>query len=307
MGQPELESYFYPLLKILESGNMMTTQEIYEKIATEMNLSESIKTELTLEGNFIYRDRINWAKTHLKHAELIEWVGQSKWKISEKGKSKLESNNQLSSEKLCEITPAYKKWRDEYLSTSDSSISNIGNKKELINLTPEEQIDAVFLEFNKQLKEEIMDKIFENGSMFFERLIIDLMEKMNYGIRYDNGRAMKASNDGGIDGIINQDILGLDKICIQAKRYKKGKLIYAPVITAFSGSLSRHGVKKGIVVTTSDFTAEAHNIAREIKDSTIILINGEKLLSLMIDFGLGVSTKNTYEVKKIDIDYFSFE
>ena len=146
MGQPELESYFYPLLKILESGNMMTTQEIYEKIATEMNLSESIKTELTLEGNFIYRDRINWAKTHLKHAELIEWVGQSKWKISEKGKSKLESNNQLSSEKLCEITPAYKKWRDEYLSTSDSSISDIGNKKELINLTPEEQIDDVFLE-----------------------------------------------------------------------------------------------------------------------------------------------------------------
>ena len=87
-----------------------------------------------MEGNFIYRDRINWAKTHLKHAELIEWVGQSKWKISEKGKSKLESNNQLSSEKLCEITPAYKKWRDEYPIASNSSISDIGNKKELINL-----------------------------------------------------------------------------------------------------------------------------------------------------------------------------
>lgn len=305
MKQPKFYDYLYPVLKVLEHGRIVMTRDIYIAVAEELNLSEETKSEILPSGNQpVYQNRIGWARTYLGKAGLIHKCGYGKWQISERGKKILTTSTTLTLDQLYEHSPDYKNWKD---TNYTSPVKQESDPSSITEVTPDEQMESAFLSINSQLKDEILEKILENDYRFFEYLILDLMEKMNYGTRYDNGRVMKMSNDGGIDGIINQDILGLDKIYLQAKRYKQGNNVGAPEMQGFVGSLAMHGATKGVFVTTSHFTQQALEVIQLIKDKTIIAIDGNKLLSLMIEFNLGVSTKHTYNIKKIDIDYFNVE
>lgn len=170
--------------------------------------------------------------------------------------------------------------------------------------TPEEEIESSYKQINKKLAGELLENILNNDPIFFERLVLDLLLKMGYGDFEDAGQTTPASNDGGIDGIISQDRLGLDKIAIQAKRYTEN-VIGRPIIQSFAGALLGMGLTKGVFITTSTFTRGAVEYAENQANLTIILIDGDKLADLMIEYNVGTFTSHTYEIKRIDSDYFN--
>ncbi len=181
------------------------------------------------------------------------------------------------------------------------------NKKNenFIEKTPIETIEYNFNKLNNKLAKELLDEIKSKSPEFFERLVVDLLTSMGYGgSRKDAGRAIGKSGDEGIDGIINEDVLGLDTIYIQAKRWKDN--VSRPEIQKFSGALNGKNANKGVFITTSSFSEGAKDFAKGV-NQTIILIDGEKLAQLMMDFKVGVSIETTYEVKKLDLDYFEDE
>ena len=171
--------------------------------------------------------------------------------------------------------------------------------------SPEELIDSAYTQLKRALAAELLSRISQAAPIFFERPVVELMLKMGYGgSRQDAGQAIGRSGDGGIDGIINEDRLGLDSIYLQAKRW--GNPVGRPEIQKFAGALAEHRARKGVFITTSSFTTEALASATK-HDARIVLIDGEKLATLMIDHGLGVTLEASYEVKRIDSDYFSEE
>ena len=171
-------------------------------------------------------------------------------------------------------------------------------------LSPSDRINEALLEINNNLSSNILEEILSRDSDFFEKLVVDLLLKMGYGgFREDAGVVTKRTNDGGIDGIINEDILGLDKIAIQAKRHEN--TISRPDLQKFSGALSGMGIKKGVFITTSNFSKGAIDYVEQLHDTSIVLIDGNKLAKLMIKFDLGTSTKEVYYVKDMDMDYFT--
>ncbi|WP_407391483.1 restriction endonuclease [Methanobrevibacter sp.] len=177
---------------------------------------------------------------------------------------------------------------------------NPGKPKELEGeSTPEEEIEKSLEKINDSLVDSILENILNNDPFFFERLVVDLLLEMGYG---EFGRVTSPTNDGGIDGIINEDRLGINKIAIQAKRFAKGNVIGRPEIHKFAGALNEKGLSKGVFITTSSFTREAISSA---KHQSIVLIDGEKLARLMIEYNVGTFTSHTYEIKRIDSDYFN--
>ena len=167
-------------------------------------------------------------------------------------------------------------------------------------------MESTYKKINKDLSDSILESIYNNDPFFFEKLVVDLLLKMGYGeFREDAGIVTPSTNDEGLDGIINQDKLGLDKIGIQAKRYDKSQKITRPLIQGFAGALLGKGLNKGVFITTSSFTNNAIDFVKNQSNLTIKLIDGEELANLMIEYDLGVSTTKTYNIKKIDSDYFS--
>ena len=172
--------------------------------------------------------------------------------------------------------------------------------------TPDELMEKAYKKINKDLSDSILESIYSNDPFFFEKLVVDLLLKMGYGeFREDAGFRTPATNDEGLDGIINQDKLGLDKIGIQAKRYDESHKISRPALQSFAGALLGKGLNRGVFITTSSFTNNAVEFVENQSNLTITLIDGEELASLMIEYDLGVSTTKTYNIKQIDNDYFS--
>lgn len=173
--------------------------------------------------------------------------------------------------------------------------------------TPEEVLEASYQRLREELAEEILDRIMEATPSFFEKLVVELLLRMGYGgSRKDAGQAIGQGGDAGIDGIINEDRLGLDVIYVQAKKWDRNRTVGRPEVQAFAGSLEGQRARKGIFITTSQFSSDAREYVQRI-EKKIVLINGELLADLMIEHGLGVTTVATYDVKKIDSDFFAEE
>ncbi len=301
MAIPDFQSLMLPLLRMLAGGREYSVQETVDLLALQYQLTEEERRQLVPSGRVpVFYNRIAWAKAHLKRAGLIERPRRGYYKISEMGEKVLESSPAVINLRFLKQFPEYVaiRGRDEPSEglQQDSAISV--DQLE----TPEELIEGGAREIRRNLAEEILQRIKGCSPVFFERLVVELLVKMGYGgTRQDAGRAIGRSGDEGIDGVIHEDRLGLDVIYLQAKRWES--VVGRPEIQKFVGALQGQRAKKGVFITTSDFTKEAVEYVRNI-DNKVVLINGILLASLMIDHNVGVSLAATYEIKKIDSDYF---
>lgn len=299
-----------PLLKLISDGQIHTTQDAVNQLSKEFKLTDEELDEcLPSKKQKTFHNRVHWAKAHLKMSGAIENVSKGNFKITDKGKFVLEQKPQVLNVKyLMTLFPDYQEKISGFrYKKKDDRVSPIfeDDKEEELTETPEELIESGYQKIRKSLESELLSKLKSVHPSFFEKIVVELLVKMGYGGSIqDAGKAIGKSRDEGIDGIIKEDKLGLDVIYIQAKRWES--VIGRPEVQKFVGALAGQRAKKGVFITTSYFTKEAIDYARQM-DTKIVLIDGEKLSQYMIDYNLGISVQNVYEIKKIDSDYFEEE
>lgn len=291
-----------PFLRTLGDGQEHKLREIYKLLASESNLTEEeMEQKLPSGKQLVFHNRIGWARTYLKKAGLIDAPQRGVFTITQRGRDLLKSNPQEVTIKTLEQFPDFLEFKE--LSSTSADRENDEQTKSS-KLTPVEQIDSAFKSINSELIDELLDTITQCTPLFFEQLVVELLLKMGYGgYREDAGIPTQYTNDGGIDGIINEDPLGLDTIYLQAKRYSKDRSVGRPDVQSFAGALDMQKSRKGVFITTSRFSNDAIEYVNLIEKS-IVLIDGKKLASLMIQYNLGVTIKQVYEIKDIDTDYF---
>lgn len=303
MEIPDYQSTMLPLLRATEDGKEHSLRETIEFLANEFNLTDEERKELLPSGQqAIFDNRVGWACTYMKKAGLLESTRRGYFLITERGREVLKRNPKVINDRFLTQFPEFLEFQTR---KSKKSTSNKNDKKLDIveSNTPAEIIESAYQSLRNSIASDLLDTVRSCSPMFFERLVIDLLLKMGYGgSRLDAGKAIGRSGDNGIDGIIKEDKLGLDTIYIQAKRWDG--TVSRPEIQKFAGALHGQRSRKGIFITTSSFSKEAWEYASSI-DIKIILIDGERLTQLMMDHGVGVSTSATYEIRKIDRDYFS--
>jgi len=300
---PKYEEIMLPFLKYLADGKEHALSEMHDALMVQFKVTTEEARELLPSGQQpIFRNRIGWARTYLKKAGLIVSPKRASFKISEKGLSLLNENpDKITSALLTR----YEKFAD-FLSSNKNKADNINSSKtapdDSTEQTPEESLENAYQTLHSQLSKDLLGIVKSCSPDFFEQLVIDLLIAMGYGgSRKEAGQAIGRSGDGGIDGIINEDKLGLDVIYLQAKRWNNA--VPVKEIRDFTGALASKKAKKGIFITTSSFPKSVYEFVGQI-EYKIILIDGERLTKLMIDHSVGLSTANTYHVKTIDSDYF---
>ncbi|MFG6439296.1 restriction endonuclease [Pelomonas margarita] len=289
-----------PLLKSAQDGGEHTMRQTVERLAVDFNLSQEEQTELLPSGQqAVFTNRVAWARFYLKKAGLIDSPRRGSLKITERGLSVLANSPTTIDNKFLDQYQEFKEFRES--SKSPQMVQSPTSTEEELQ-TPEENLEQAHQRIRSELAEELLQKILVCSPAFFEHLVVELLVKMGYGgSRKDAGERVGQSGDGGIDGIIKEDRLGLDTIYIQAKRWQG--TVGRPEIQKFVGALSGQRAKKGVFIATSRFTADAIEYVSLI-ETKVVLIDGGKLAALMIDFDVGVSTQATYVIKKIDSDYF---
>lgn len=305
---PEFEQFIYPFLKVLEDGKVRTKKEMDNLLAAHFNLSDTDRIERTRNGSQtkLY-DRVQWSGTYTRMAGLTASPGRGQYQITEEGKKLLQTDiNFISRSFLVKNYQSFKEFTERHnVSTSTPKIeqnNNIANQYQP-HTSPTEVIDEAFSEIQMELIEELLNVIKKQTPQFFERLVVELLVKMGYGGNLEESASVtQYARDEGIDGIIKEDKLGLDKIYVQAKLWDK-TTIGRPEINKFVGALVGHGANKGVFITTASFTNDALNF-KPMGSVKIVLIDGIQLCKYMIEHNLGVSTRQTYEIKKIDTDYF---
>ncbi len=304
MTIPDFQTVMRPLLEHLSDGASHTNQETYEALAKRFDLTSQERAELLPSGKqAVFVNRVAWAKSHLKGAGLLESPSRGVYRISERGKEVLRNHHGPVNMHVLKGFPEYLEFRKPSRSGNGEAVE--GPLPVDTDLTPEELIEHGYEQLRGQLAREILSKVKECPPEFFERLVVELLVTMGYGgSRADAGRAVGRGGDGGIDGIIKEDRLGLDTIYIQAKRWEGS--VGRPEIQKFAGALQGVRARKGIFITTSSFTAEATHYAGSI-ESKIVLIDGQALATLMIDHDVGVTRVQSYELKRLDSDYFLSE
>ncbi|MEY3775080.1 MAG: hypothetical protein RLZZ129_1860 [Verrucomicrobiota bacterium] len=308
MPIPDFQSIMYPLLNLVKDGADHTFRESIEALAKHFEVSEEERRVQLPSGRAeLFVNRVGWAKTHLRMAGLIENRSRGVFRITDRGLQVLRDHPIRIDMKVLQAEPSYSLARSSR-SKLDSSKPKDGAGPEpenIENRTPEEVIEEAYITLRENIAKDLLQRLKTASPHFFERLVVELLVKMGYGgTRKDAGQAIGKSGDEGIDGIIKEDRLGLDTIYIQAKRWENS--VGRPEIQKFAGALQGFRAKKGIFITTAEFTSEARHYAERI-DSKIVLLDGGEVAELMIDFGLGVSSVASYEVKRVDSDYFSEE
>ncbi len=302
---PKYDELMLPLLKLLSDGKERSIRECVEELANEFRLTDEERNTLLPSGRqALFENRVNWARTYLAKARLIESPKRGYVRIAERGKEVLAGSPQRID---AQYLMRFKEFQEFYRPRNEeqgTSASSLELKTLEESRTPEELIDDQVEILKKSLKDELMEKLRVSSPQFFERLVIDLIVKMGYGGSYEEvSQHLGKTGDEGIDGVIKQDPLGVDNIYIQAKRWFLGT-VGRPVVQAFVGALHGKGARKGIFITTSRFSSEAIEYVNSLKDMTIVLIDGDKLLDYMIQYNVGVQVYKTLELKKIDFDYF---
>ncbi len=301
MSIPDYQTLMLPLLRFAVDGNDHTTREAVEALATEFQLTPVERSQLLASGQqAIFNNRVGWANFYLKKAGLLESPRRGALRITTRGKQILGDNPTRIDVKFLECFPEFIEFHDasrnnREAATTESAVS-------ATEQTPEEALELAHQSLRLNLAQDILSRILACSPTFFERLVVELLVKVGYGgSRRDAGERIGQSGDGGIDGIIKEDRLGLDTIYIQAKRWQGS--VGRPEIQKFVGALQGQRAKKGVFITTSSYTAEAIDYASRI-DTKVVLIDGQLLASLMMDFDVGVSVSASYIVKRIDSDYF---
>lgn len=300
MAIPTFEEIMLPLLKLLSDQNIYLISEIRESLELYFKLTDEEKNRILPSGTQTYfSNRVHWAKTYLLKASLIESPQRGSIKISQLGLDILKENPKEINPKFLERFPTF----NEFIHRGRAKNKDVNKSPSFEEeKTPREIMESVYENLRFDLMADLLSNIKNCSPKFFENLVVDLILKIGYGgSRLDAGKAIGRTGDGGIDGIIKEDKLGLDAIYIQAKRWEG--TVGRPEIQKFIGALLGQKAKKGIFITTSRFSPDAKEYVKGI-DSRVILIDGEELANLMIDYDIGVSKIVEYELKKIDLDYF---
>ena len=304
MPVPDYQTFMLPVLRHLGDGAVHSLNELTELLAVEFKLTEEEMREALPSGRQTkFRNRVGWARTYLSKAGLVESEKRGHFRLTDAGRKLLAEKPTRIDARFLQRFPSFVAFAET--KRNDDTTPALATSATETKESPEEQIESAHAELQRALASDLLSRIRTAEPDFFERLVVELLLKMGYGgSRKDAGQAIGRSGDGGIDGIINEDRLGLDSIYLQAKRWENP--VGRPEIQKFAGALAEHRARKGVFITTSTFTKEALASATK-HDARIVLIDGDKLATLMIDHGLGVTLQASYEVKRIDSDYFSEE
>lgn len=299
MAIPDFQSVMLPLLNFSSDQKEHSLYDAINSLAIQFGLTDDERQELLPSGKQTrFDNRVAWAKSYFKQAGLVENTRRGYFKISQRGLDLLATNPKKINKKTLEQYPEFLEFQNVRKEVNEIQRSVDEPEKQ----TPEEQLENAYKILSDGLAIEIIQLVKSCSPAFFERLVVELLLAMGYGgTRADAGRAIGQSGDGGIDGIIDEDRLGLDSIYIQAKRWEG--VVGRPEIQKFVGALQGQRAHKGVFITTSDFTKEAQEYVKNITNK-VVLMNGFNLARLMIENNVGVSKAATYEVKKIDSDYF---
>jgi restriction system protein len=301
MSIPDFQSIMLPLLQLSGDGDVHYIHDAVTKLANKFGLNEEERSKLLPSGQQpIFYNRVGWARTYLKKAGLLDDPKRGYFQITQRGREVLSKNPQRIDMKFLRQFPEYIEFRETTHEDNDED----SQEKDLDELTPEEALENAYQRIRKDLSEELLTYVLSSTPGFFEKLVVELLVKMGYGgSQRDAARAVGRSGDEGIDGIIDEDRLGLDTIYIQAKKWSSSNSVGRPEIQKFVGALQGKRAKKGIFITTTSFSNEAREYAANI-DIKVVLIDGKRLTDLMIDYDVGVSSRTRYELKELDSDYF---
>ncbi|UWX63039.1 restriction endonuclease [Deinococcus rubellus] len=302
MAVPDFQTFMRPMLEAVKNGQEYRIRDLYQPLRLVLQLSEADLQELLPSGKQAkYANRVLWAKFHLVKAGVLLSPTRGAVKITERGQQLLKEVPDRIDMKVLNRFPEYVAFRG-----SKQAIVNGVNETEtepdhLKQIPPDEQLDALYAELSAALADELLAQVRALTPQQFEILVVQLLVAMGYGgsVR-DAGQALGRSGDNGIDGVVKQDPLGLDQVYVQAKQWANN--VGSQEVRNFSGCLTYHKASKGVLITTAGFSSSATDTARQI--GNIILIGGETLADLMIQYGVGVLTRSTYQVKKIDSDFF---
>jgi restriction system protein len=299
---PDFQTIMLPVLEFLKDKNEHTLKELILQVSDRFKISDIERKELLPSGGqTVISNRVGWTRTYLKKAGLLASPRRATFVITEAGLKVLDSKPDKINIAFLKTLPEFKKWQDNYAS-KEKSVDNVSESEITIDKTPQELLDISFQQITTELRNELLDVVKSCSPLFFENLVVDLIVKMGYGgSKKEAGMAVGKSGDGGIDGIINEDKLGLDTIYIQAKRWEN--TVPVKEVRDFAGALLGQKARKGIFITTSEFPKSAYEYVKKIEHK-IILIDGCRLTELMIENNLGLSVQMKYEVKRIDTDYF---
>ncbi|HEY0712206.1 MAG TPA: restriction endonuclease [Polyangia bacterium] len=310
MPVPDYQSLMLPLLEGLKDGKEHPVAELREEIAARLGLTEADREVMLPSGKqAVYDNRFGWAKTYLGKAGLVHSVRRGVYQLTERGLAVMAKRPPRVDVAFLGQFPEFEEFRRRPEEPADAALSNLAAPDPAVlpenSPTPQESLDAAYARIRQELRSEVMAAVRAASFRFFERLVVELLVKMGYGGSLkDAGRAIGRSGDDGLDGVIKEDHLGLDAIYVQAKRWQN--TVGRPDVQAFAGSLEGVRGRKGVFITTSTFSAEAREYVSRI-EKKIVLVDGVELANLMIDFDIGVNRVSTYEVKRVDTDYFSEE
>lgn len=300
---PRLKEFLFPALKVyVEAERPLKAREAARWVADALGLSEEARSVTLPSGkHLVYRHRTAWATNGLKHAGLVHSPSPAYWTATDAGRAYYaEHRDGLSETELAALRRRIREVANsaggDSGSSSEQPVSPAGDER-----SPEEQIEAAIYELRQSVAADLLDRLQNADPDFFEQVVLDVLHAMGYGASESALRPLGGVGDGGIDGIISLDRLGLEKVYVQAKRWQGS--VGRPEIQAFVGALSGRRATKGVFITTSKFTADAKEYAASVSDS-LVLLSGSELAHLMIDYGVGVEKKAAYVIPEIDADYF---
>jgi len=312
MPMPKWHEMMRPVLEYLAQTDIGTSKELQSHIADTFNMTEEEQAERLGSGQLRIYNRLFWAITDLEKARYLEY-GEKRgtYRITEAGREFLAKHHGPIMARDLEVSsPSFKAWRDEYRAKNKAGKKDPASETPSADeeTSPQEAMEASYRELRDALVDDLLQAIMEQSPYFFEHLVAKLLVAMGYGDSIEErAEVTPRSGDEGIDGIVKEDRLGFDSVYYQAKRWEIGKSIGAPEIQAFSGALAGKGASKGLFITTASFSKPARKFVDSLHAQRIVLVDGKTLASLMIDYGVGVSTVETYEIKSIDSDFFTGE
>lgn len=304
MAIPKYHEFMKPILLLLKDETPHKRSDMYEKFALQFHLTEEEMAEWLPSGKQqVYKNRIGWALTYLKKANLIESPTRATFTITDSGKSVLKENPEVVDQEYLMKFDSFKVFK--------KNIDDPVNDDQQIVVTssgesPQDMLDRAYKAITSTLTDDVLNEVMNQSPDFFEKLVVDLLVTMGYGgSKIENSQVLGKTGDEGIDGVIKEDKLGFDKIYIQAKRWDVARTVGRPEIQKFVGALTGQGATKGAFITTAGFSKEAKEYVSKQHACKIVLIDGQTLATLMIEHDLGVSVESTYRIKKIDFDYFN--